>query len=57
MSRARIPAAMLRELKDLRNPKKTSTGRYLVVPKMLSVDEWERIAMPQQAKLMADIKN
>ena len=58
MTRARIPAAMLRELNDLRNPKTTSIGRYLVVPKVVyDIDQWSAMAMAQQSKLVADVRN
>ena len=57
MTRARIPAAMLRELKDLQNPKKTSAGSYLLVPKTMTLDQWQSLAMPQQAALVAAIRN
>ena len=58
MSRARVSAETLRRLAALERPKTAQTRGVLVVPKIAeSVDAWEAIAIVQQARLVAEVRN
>ena len=58
MSRARVSAETLRRLAALEKPKAAQTRGVLVVPKIVeSVDAWEAIAIVQQARLVAEVRN
>lgn len=48
--RARVSDATLRRVEELLK-RAHMPGRYLAVPERLSIDEWEQMAMPSQARL------
>lgn len=56
MRPTRVSAETLRRLAALEKPKVVQRGGVLVVPKTMSIDEWERVARAAQQKLIEDVR-
>lgn len=55
--KARISQATLKRLEQLERPRVAAKrGGLLVVPKIMDLDEWQKLAAPMQAKLLEDVK-
>ena len=54
--KARVTQATLRRLEQLEKPKVTMRGRYLFVPKLMDLDEWEKLATVQQTELIRKVR-
>jgi hypothetical protein len=56
--RARVSAETLRRLAALEKPKTAQHRGVLVVPEIVyDLDEWQAVAIAQQARLVADVRN
>ena len=54
MRRIRVPSSLERMAKDMRNARDNGRrGGVMIVPPIISCDEWEKLAAPHQDSLIA----
>lgn len=57
MRRLRVPASIRKQLADLRDPQGKARAGIMIVPQMLSIEEWQTQAVPHQQRLIAEARS